>query len=124
MRTRHHPAVRRRVRHHRGRRAAALSALAAVLAGWALSATAYGGERAAQESVCRTDVQGSTVTAHCHNPYPRTDRVRLHVECARWWDVDSDSAPVDIDPAGYAALGGRCWKEVGSAWLSHQPVTG
>ncbi|WP_137990192.1 hypothetical protein [Streptomyces vilmorinianum] len=71
---------------------------------------------------CRTVVQGSRVTAYCQNPYPGTDRVRLHVECERWWDVDTDSAPVDVGPTAYARLTGRCWKEVRSAWLTHQPV--
>ncbi|MET9542741.1 hypothetical protein ABZY16_35485 [Streptomyces sp. NPDC006553] len=71
---------------------------------------------------CRTVVQGSTVTAHCQNPYPRTDRVRLHVECERWWDIDSDSAPVEVGPADYGELTGRCWKEVRSAWITHQPA--
>ncbi|MFD0370652.1 hypothetical protein [Streptomyces sp. NPDC059071] len=71
---------------------------------------------------CRTLVQGSTVTAHCQNPYPRTDRVRLHVECDRWWDVDSDSAPVEVGPADYAQVTGRCWKEVRSAWITHEPA--
>ncbi|MFE5948507.1 hypothetical protein [Streptomyces sp. NPDC056480] len=71
---------------------------------------------------CGTVVQGSTVTAHCRNPYPRTDRVRLHVECERWWDIDSDSAPVEVGPADYGELTGRCWKEVRSAWVTHQPA--
>ncbi|WP_329277334.1 hypothetical protein [Streptomyces sp. NBC_00691] len=71
---------------------------------------------------CRTVVQGSTVTAHCQNPYPGTDRVRLHVECERWWDIDSDSAPVEVGPADYGELTGRCWKEVRSAWITHQPA--
>ncbi|MFF6775220.1 hypothetical protein ACFY8W_16865 [Streptomyces sp. NPDC012637] len=71
---------------------------------------------------CRTLVQGSTVTAHCQNPYPRTDRVRLHVECDRWWDVDTDSAPVEVGPADYAKVTGRCWKEVRSAWITHEPA--
>ncbi|MFC8295737.1 hypothetical protein ACFUJ0_22270 [Streptomyces sp. NPDC057242] len=71
---------------------------------------------------CRTDVEGSRVTAHCQNPYPRTDRVRLHVECEEWWDVDTDSAPVDVGPADYARLTGRCWKEVRSAWITHRPA--
>ncbi|RSS45490.1 hypothetical protein [Streptomyces sp. WAC08241] len=71
---------------------------------------------------CRTDVEGSRVTAHCQNPYPRTDRVRLHVECEQWWDVDTDSAPVDVGPADYAQLTGRCWKEVRSAWITHEPA--
>ncbi|MFJ5139534.1 hypothetical protein [Streptomyces sp. NPDC088707] len=71
---------------------------------------------------CSTVVRGSTVTAHCHNPYPRADRVRLHVECERWWDIDSDSAPVEVGPADYGELTGRCWKEVRSAWITHQPA--
>ncbi|MFF1511445.1 hypothetical protein [Streptomyces sp. NPDC058326] len=71
---------------------------------------------------CRTVVQGSRVTAHCRNPYPSTDRVRLHVECERWWDVDSDSAPVDVEPAAHAQVTGRCWKEVRAAWVTHQPA--
>ncbi|MEV7564490.1 hypothetical protein [Streptomyces tanashiensis] len=71
---------------------------------------------------CRTDVEGSRVTAHCSNPYPRTDRIRLHVECDRWWDVDSDSAPVEVGPADYVQVTGRCWKEVRSAWITHQPA--
>ncbi|MFE9741952.1 hypothetical protein [Streptomyces sp. NPDC006477] len=71
---------------------------------------------------CHTVVQGSHVTAHCRNPYPETDRVRLHVECERWWDVDSDSAPVDVGPAAHAQVTGRCWKEVRSAWVTHQPA--
>ncbi|MFI8964842.1 hypothetical protein ACIGO8_22310 [Streptomyces sp. NPDC053493] len=71
---------------------------------------------------CRTLVQGSVVTAHCQNPYPRTDRVRLHVECARWWDVDTDSAPVDVGPADYGQVTGRCWKEVRAAWITHEPA--
>lgn len=68
---------------------------------------------------CRTAIEGSSVTAFCHNPYPATDRLQLHVECARWWDVDSDSAPVEAGPAGYVRLTGRCWKEIASAWVSH-----
>ncbi|MHC3468407.1 hypothetical protein ACYF6T_06810 [Streptomyces sp. 7R007] len=69
---------------------------------------------------CRTKVTGSRVTAYCHNPYPQTDRVSLHVECARWWDLDSDGTPVDTGPALTVRLTGRCWKEVRSAWVDHQ----
>jgi hypothetical protein len=69
---------------------------------------------------CRTSVRGSHVVAHCHNPYVDTDRVRLHVECDRWWDLDTDGAPVDTGPATTVRLTGRCWKEVRSAWVSHQ----
>ncbi|MEU9013482.1 hypothetical protein AB0D12_27710 [Streptomyces sp. NPDC048479] len=71
---------------------------------------------------CRTVVDGSRAIAYCHNPYPQTDRVRLHIECERWWDVDADSAPVEIGPAGYAELTDRCWKEVSTVWVSHQPL--
>ncbi|MFG2130042.1 hypothetical protein ACGFNV_19855 [Streptomyces sp. NPDC048751] len=69
---------------------------------------------------CRTTVRGSHVVAHCHNPYVDIDRVRLHIECDRWWDLDTDSAPAEVDPAMTVRLSGRCWKEVGSAWVSHQ----
>ncbi|QOV39269.1 hypothetical protein IM697_13270 [Streptomyces ferrugineus] len=71
-------------------------------------------------AACRISVTGSQVTAYCHNPYPDTDRVSLHVECARWWDLDSDGSPVDADPAQTVRLTARCWKEVGSAWVSHR----
>ncbi|MCF3965516.1 hypothetical protein L1885_28555, partial [Streptomyces fuscigenes] len=73
-------------------------------------------------ATCRTRVTGSRAVADCHNPDPTTDRLRLHVECARWWDVDADSAPVDVPPAGYARLTERCWKEVASVWVTHEPV--
>lgn len=69
---------------------------------------------------CRSSVQGSTAVAYCHNPYPETDRVRLHIECDRWWDVDSDSAPVAAGAAATVRLTGRCWKEIRSVWVSHQ----
>jgi hypothetical protein len=71
-------------------------------------------------ATCWIRTAGSQVTAYCHNPYPATDRVRLHVECARWWDLDSDGSPVDAEPAQTVRLTGRCWKEVGSVWVSHQ----
>ncbi|MFF7201225.1 MULTISPECIES: hypothetical protein [unclassified Streptomyces] len=70
---------------------------------------------------CRTVVEGSQATAFCHNPYPAVDRVRLHIECERWWDIDVDGSPADIAPAGYVEITDRCWKEVRSAWVSHQP---
>ncbi|WP_415954298.1 hypothetical protein [Streptomyces sp. KLOTTS4A1] len=71
---------------------------------------------------CRTEVDGSWVTAYCHNPYPETDHLRLHIECERWWDIDTDSAPAAAGPAVTVRLSGRCWKEVGSAWVSHDPA--
>ncbi|MFI8933146.1 hypothetical protein ACIG3E_36450 [Streptomyces sp. NPDC053474] len=69
---------------------------------------------------CRSNVVGSHVVAYCHNPYPDTDRLRLHIECDRWWDIDSDSRPVAAGPAMTVRLAGRCWKEVRSVWISHQ----
>ena len=75
---------------------------------------------AAPSQIAGSRVSGSHVVAHCHNPYVGTDRVRLHIECARWWDIDTDSAPVDNGPATTVRLTGRCWKEVGAAWVSHQ----
>lgn len=115
-------------KHHRTAALAAASVLGPVLlAGSAGSAVAddtaeYAAQYAAQYAgaSCRTSVEGSRVTAYCHNPYPRTDRVQLHVECARWWDIDADSAPVDVPPTAYVELTERCWKEVLAAWISHQ----
>ncbi|MEU3663304.1 hypothetical protein AB0E77_26740 [Streptomyces sp. NPDC032940] len=71
-------------------------------------------------ATCRIRVDGSGVTAHCHNPYPDTDEVRLHIECARWWDLDSDGPPAEAGPARTVRLDGRCWKDVESAWVSHR----
>lgn len=68
---------------------------------------------------CRTSVKGSRVVAYCHNPYPSTDRVQLHTECARWWDIDADSEPVAVGPGRTVRLDDRCWKEVRSAWVTH-----
>lgn len=69
---------------------------------------------------CDTVIHGSQVSAYCHNAYPETDLVRLHVECDRWWDVDGDGVAVAVGPAGRTELAGRCWKEVRSAWVSHR----
>jgi len=74
-------------------------------------------------ATCRTRVTGSEVTAYCHNPYVATDRVRLHIECDRWWDLDSDGTSVEAGPAQTVRLTGRCWKEVRSVWVSHQKRT-
>lgn len=68
---------------------------------------------------CRTSVQGSRVIAYCHNPYPSADRVQLHTKCARWWDIDADSRPVDVGPGRTVRLDDRCWKEVASVWVTH-----
>ncbi|MFB7788618.1 hypothetical protein ACFC1D_38660 [Streptomyces vinaceus] len=69
---------------------------------------------------CDTVIEGSQATATCQNGYPETDLLRLHVECDRWWDVDADTAAVPLAPAGRTELTGRCWKEVRSAWVTHQ----
>ncbi|MFJ6567364.1 hypothetical protein ACIQNU_08070 [Streptomyces sp. NPDC091292] len=74
----------------------------------------------AAKAECRTTVTGSEVVAYCHNPYPGTDRVALHIDCAQWWDVDSDSAPVDAGPAMTVRMAGRCWKDIRSVWVTHQ----
>ncbi|MFF6784122.1 hypothetical protein [Streptomyces sp. NPDC012510] len=71
-------------------------------------------------AACHSTVTASQVIAHCFNPYPAVDRVRLHIECERWWDIDSDGAPVEAGPAQTVRLTGRCWKEVLSVWFSHQ----
>ncbi|MFJ6630577.1 hypothetical protein ACIQMR_04075 [Streptomyces sp. NPDC091376] len=68
---------------------------------------------------CSVYVEGSRATAYCHNPYMDTDRVQLHVECERWWDVDADSKPVELGPTGRATLSERCWKEIRTVWVSH-----
>ncbi|MEI5523163.1 hypothetical protein WB401_00120 [Streptomyces brasiliscabiei] len=71
-------------------------------------------------AACHSTVTGSQVIAHCFNPYAAVDHVRLHIECARWWDIDSDSAAVETAPARTVRLTGRCWKEVRSVWFSHR----
>ena len=109
------------------RRTASLSLAVALVMTLAYEAVPHARVPAAeQESAepfgaeCRTRVTGSRVTAYCHNPYPEADRVSLHVECARWWDIDTDSSPVEAGPAQTVRLTGRCWKEVASVWVSHR----
>ncbi|MCT7352251.1 hypothetical protein N4P33_08695 [Streptomyces sp. 15-116A] len=69
---------------------------------------------------CWIRIDGPDVTAYCQNPYPAVDLVSLHVECAQWWDLDSDSRAVAAEPAQTVELTGRCWQEVRSAWISHR----
>ncbi|MDH6625272.1 hypothetical protein M2271_003083 [Streptomyces sp. LBL] len=71
-------------------------------------------------ATCRSQVTGSHVIAYCHNPYVPVDRVSLHIECDRWWDIDSDGAAVAAGPAQTVRLTGRCWKEVRSVWVGHR----
>lgn len=117
----------------RGAALVASSVLAVALAGAAASCAALPGgppttERAPAAAAgpagrfgatCRTAVEGSQVVAYCHNPYPEPDHVRLHTECARWWDIDGDSAAMEVAPAQTVRLTGQCWKEIGSTWVSH-----
>ncbi|MFF5501513.1 hypothetical protein [Streptomyces roseolus] len=120
---------------HRG--FAAHATVAALLLGTAVAAEVHAAPAPAEEPAvtapaadlpedfgasCHTVVDGTRVTAHCRNPYPRTDRIRLHVECDPWWDLDTDSAPVDVAPADHATLTARCWKAVRSAWVTHEPA--
>ena len=71
-------------------------------------------------ATCRSRITGSRVTAYCHNPYVPVDHVSLHIECDRWWDIDSDGAAVAAGPAETVRLTGRCWKEVRTVWVSHR----
>ncbi|MEU6221610.1 hypothetical protein ABZ845_29535 [Streptomyces sp. NPDC047022] len=70
-------------------------------------------------SDCQVTVTGSEVVAYCHNAYPDTDHVSLHIECGHWWDLDTDTTPVDAGPATTVRLAGRCWENVRSAWVTH-----
>ncbi|MET8676179.1 hypothetical protein ABZW18_00895 [Streptomyces sp. NPDC004647] len=76
-------------------------------------------ERPVYRAECRTRVEGSSVTASCHNPFPDSDMVQLHIECNRWWDPDVDTAPVEAGPARTVELTGRCWMGVGKTWVTH-----
>ncbi|MFI5807326.1 hypothetical protein [Streptomyces sp. NPDC051561] len=124
-------------RGHGSRRAAFLaSSLAAVAVTGALTYAALPGSPAsatpapvrAEPSAapfgasCRIAVERSQVVSYCHNPYAQPDLVRLHTECGRWWDIDGDSAPVEVGPAETVRLTSRCWKEVADAWVSHAYV--
>ncbi|MFJ9177600.1 hypothetical protein [Streptomyces sp. NPDC102360] len=70
-------------------------------------------------AACRIDIDRDLVSATCHNPYPTIDRVALHIECATWWDIDTDARPKAVFPAGTLRMDGRCWKSVRTAWVSH-----
>ncbi|MEU4266290.1 MULTISPECIES: hypothetical protein [Streptomycetaceae] len=106
---------------------AAAAVVAGLLAPVAVNAATEGGGTAAplapvpqpSGAECRTSIEGSRVVAYCHNPHSTSDLVRLHTECSRWWDVDADSEAVAVQPGRTVRLEDRCWKEVGSAWVSH-----
>ncbi|MCX5202091.1 hypothetical protein OG897_11585 [Streptomyces sp. NBC_00237] len=118
------------------RRAAALVLSSIVLAGSAGTAAVHAAlpdepapavaahsapaEPARFGATCRTVIERSKVVSYCHNPYPEADLVQLHTECARWWDLDGDATPVEVGPAETVRLTGRCWKEVGGAWVTHE----
>ncbi|MGX2997995.1 hypothetical protein JNUCC64_27630 [Streptomyces sp. JNUCC 64] len=84
--------------------------------------TRAGGDFGRDGPECRTSVEGTEAVAHCHNPYPAVYRVTLHVECARWWDLDTDGAAVEVRPAGTVRLSARCWDGVGAAWVTQSLV--
>ncbi|MCC3654884.1 hypothetical protein LIX60_26125 [Streptomyces sp. S07_1.15] len=86
------------------------------------TAEGEGERRREYRAGCRTEIDGSQATVYCHNPYPVVDRVRLHVECEQWWDLDADTRPVEIGPAQTAELSARCWKTIGRAWVTHDVV--
>ncbi|WP_405611485.1 hypothetical protein [Streptomyces sp. NBC_00076] len=71
-------------------------------------------------ATCHSRITGSRVSAYCHNPYVPVDLVSLHIECDRWWDIDTDGAALAAGPAQTVRLTGRCWKEVRSVWVSHR----
>ncbi|MFJ1644989.1 hypothetical protein [Streptomyces sp. NPDC088258] len=71
-------------------------------------------------ATCLTKIEGSRATASCHNPYPDTDLVQLHVTCEHWWDVSTDSARVEVGAARYVTLTDRCWKGIRAAWVTHE----
>ncbi|MEU9337616.1 hypothetical protein AB0D49_31390 [Streptomyces sp. NPDC048290] len=109
------------MRFSRSMASATLAAALVLAAPLTKAAHARGPEETAPSGAeCRTSVDGSRVTAYCHNPYPEVDRLRLHIECARWWDLDTDGRATDARPATTVRLTGRCWKEVRAAWVSHQ----
>jgi hypothetical protein len=69
---------------------------------------------------CRTAVDGSRATAVCHNPNPGTDRIQLHIDCDRWWDLDVDARTVEVGPGQTVELADRCWAGIRQAWVSHR----
>ncbi|MBH5334204.1 hypothetical protein IHE55_05060 [Streptomyces pactum] len=69
---------------------------------------------------CSAWITGSRAHASCFNPDPAADRVQLHVDCARWWDPDLASHPVEVGPAQHVRLSQRCWKEIREAWVSQR----
>ncbi|GAA0489633.1 hypothetical protein ACFQ2B_25080 [Streptomyces stramineus] len=102
------------------RRTAALLFTAAALAG-SMSPAALAAPAGPQEAECRTRVQGSRASAVCFNGNATPDHVQLHVECARWWDPDMDTAPATVDPARHVSLTERCWLEIRHVWVTHSP---
>jgi hypothetical protein len=100
--------------------AAAVLTVAAVCCVIAASDSAAQERPRQRKAACSTWVRGSHATTSCFNPNPGTDKVQLHVECARWWDPDMDTRPVEVGPAQHVRLAERCWKEIRKAWVSHR----
>ncbi|WP_405781897.1 hypothetical protein [Streptomyces sp. NBC_00859] len=100
-------------------RSAVLLVASAAVAGFMTPASAHA-RTAPFGAGCLISVRGSHASATCHNAYVEGDRIALHVECARWWDIDTDSTPVEVGPARSVRLAGRCWKEISAVWVSHR----
>ncbi|MEU1312046.1 hypothetical protein ABZ419_24550 [Streptomyces cinnamoneus] len=111
------------MRSHLCRTTALLLATAALSAAPASAAglSGRGTPEPPREAECHTRVHGSRATTHCFNPNATTDRVQLHLVCARWWDPAMDTAPVTVGPAQHVSLTQRCWLEIRRAWVTHTP---
>ncbi|MFJ9418596.1 hypothetical protein ACIRPT_31225 [Streptomyces sp. NPDC101227] len=98
----------------------ALTALLGVTASAARAVPPAPGDdpREVPRARCRTAVVGSTGTARCFNPNGTLSRVRLHIECKRWYDPDVDTRAVPVGPARQITVAGRCWQEIQDLWVS------
>ncbi|MFG2893183.1 hypothetical protein [Streptomyces sp. NPDC048248] len=101
-----------------------LAALAGVTAPAARAVPPVGSDdpQEVPHAQCRTTVVRSTATATCFNPHGNISRVRLHIECKRWYDPDVDSLAEAVGPAQRVTLSGRCWQEIEDIWVSHDPA--
>ncbi|WP_044364551.1 hypothetical protein [Streptomyces natalensis] len=108
------------------RRTAALTLALAALLGATASAARAVPPPAADDpqdiprAQCRTAVAGSTATARCFNPNGNLSRIRLHIECRRWYDPDVDTRAAPDGPAQQITLTGHCWQEIAEAWVSQE----
>ncbi|MGW2634195.1 hypothetical protein ACWC2K_33435 [Streptomyces chattanoogensis] len=108
------------------RRTALLTlALTALLAATASAARAVPPDpddpREVPRARCRTAVVGSTGVARCFNPNGTISRIRLHIECGRWYDPDVDTRAAAVGPAERITVTGHCWQEIEDLWVSQEP---